>query len=246
MKTSYLLIGCTLLLLACSKKKNPGPDEVLSGDIKQATETVNGITYRIFTNVNTTKFKGILVVGSGNDENNPSVGSLDGGPENDICKKAAQNDYAAAIVQYRKTPGTADWNGSAKMVGEDYDKCITAIAGKYNIDKSKSVVGGYSYASFMLLTNIAYYNSLPYSKGVLAACGACGTDQASKFTIPVFSITCSGNNEGSYAGQALYDQIPPNSAIKAKSEGVTDNSCNTHCGGNWTDKMYTKMAYWLQ
>ncbi|MES2454972.1 MAG: hypothetical protein V4594_05515 [Bacteroidota bacterium] len=246
MKTSYLLFGCIVLLLACSKKKNPGPDEVLSGNIKQTTETVNGITYRLFTKINTTDFKGILVMGSGNDENNPTAGNLDGGPENDICKKAAQNDYVAAIVQYRKTPGTANWNESSRMIGEDYDKCITAIAGKYNVDKSKSVVGGYSYASFMLLTNIAYNNSLPYCKGVLAACGASGADQASKFKIPVFSITCKGNHEGDYAGQALYDQIPANAAIKAKSEGITDNSCDGHCDGNWTAQMYTKMAFWLQ
>ncbi len=50
------------------------------------------------------------------------------------------------------------------------------------------------------------------------------------FHIPVFSIACSGNNEGHYAEKELYDQIPVNLAVKAKSEGITDNSCNTHCG----------------
>jgi len=246
MNSKYIVLSCLLFLLACGKKDKDGPDEVISGDIKQVTETTNGITYRIFTNVKITAFKGILVMGSGNDQNNPTPGLLDGGVENDICKKAAENGYAAAIVQYRKTPGTADWNGSSKMIGEDYDKCISAISAKYGIAKNKSVVGGYSYASFMLLTNIAYYNSIPYCKGVLAACGATGADQASKFNNPVFSITCKGNNEDGYAGQALYDQIPANSAIKAKSEGITDDSCDTHCGGNWTDKMYAKMLSWLQ
>nr|WP_121272075.1 hypothetical protein [Pedobacter schmidteae] len=246
MKFKHILFSCMLLLLACGKKDKNEPDEVISGEIKQVTETGNGVTYKIFTNIKLTTFKGILVMGSGNDENNPTPGNLDGAAESAICEKAAENGYAAAIVQYRKTPGTSDWNGSAKMIGEDYDKCISAISAKYGIDKNRSVVGGYSYASFMLLTNIAYYNSIPYCKGVLAACAATGADQISKFHNPVFSITCKGNNEGNYAGQALYDQIPANSAIKAKSEGITDNSCSTHCGGNWTDKMYAKMAYWLQ
>ena len=246
MNSKHIAFSCLLLLLACGKKDKNGPDEVLSGDIKQVIETSNDITYKIFTNVKLTTFKGILVMGSGNNENNPTPGHLDDAPENAICKKAAENGYAAAIVQYRKTPGTADWNGSSKMIGEDYDQCISAISAQYDVDKDKSVVGGYSYAGFMLLTNIAYYNSLPYCKGVLVACGATGADQASKFNNPVFSITCKGNNENGYAGQALYDLIPANSPVKAKSEGITDNSCDTHCGGNWTDKMYAKMVSWLQ
>ena len=247
MKKISLMIACFLLIVfSCKKDKTTEESEVVKGNLKEVVETVDGITYKIFTDKNATTFKGILVMGSGNDENNPTEGGLTGAAETEICEKAAANGYAAAIVKYRKVAGTTDWNNSAKMVGEDFDRCIVAIAGKYNIDKNKSVVGGYSFASFMLLTNSAYYNSIPYCKGILAACGATGSDQASKLKNPVFSITCNGNNEGDYSGKALYDQIPVNSVIKAKSEGITDNSCNTHCGGNWTDKMYAKMVAWLQ
>src|ERR1700748_3278570 len=115
-------------------------------------------------------------MGSGNDENNPTAGSLDESVDVDLCEKAALNGYVAAIVQYRKTAGTADWNTSAKIIGDDYNTCITALSAKYGVDKSKSVAGGYSYASFMLLTNSAYYNSIPYCKGILAPCGATGAD----------------------------------------------------------------------
>ncbi|MFC4141555.1 hypothetical protein [Pedobacter mendelii] len=234
-----------LIVFSCKKNSAEDGKEVVSGNVKQVTETVNGSTYRIFTKVGTTTFKGILVMGSGNDESNPSVGSLDGAAEADICSKAADNGYAAAIVQYRKTPGNANWNTSAKMVGEDYNQCILAISSKYGVDKNKAVVGGYSYASFMLLTDNSQSNTLTYVKGILAACGAAGTWNAQNFKIPVYSISCSGNNEGDYSGKALYDQIPANSAVKAKSEGVTDGGCNTHCGGSWTDKMYSKMVAWL-
>jgi hypothetical protein len=241
----YLLFICLLTLAACKKKEGTAPgNEIISGGIIQKTETSGGITYRLFTKQDQASFKGILVMGSGNNEANPSAGSLDGAPETALCQKAAANGYAAAIVQYSKPPGNTTWNDWAKLLGEDYDKFIVAIANKYGIDKNKSVVGGYSYASYMLLTNNAYYNSIPYCKGVLAACGAINADNPN-FHIPIYSINCSGNNEGNYNGRGLYDRMPQN-AVKARSEGITDNSCTQHCGKNWTDEMYAKMAQWLQ
>ncbi|MGN8056685.1 hypothetical protein ACTJKN_10450 [Pedobacter sp. 22163] len=44
--------------------------------------------------------KVFLVMGSGNDENNPMEGGLTGGAETEICEKAAANGYAAAILKY--------------------------------------------------------------------------------------------------------------------------------------------------
>jgi hypothetical protein len=250
MKNSYLLLICILLVASCGKKNETKPgdvpeDKVTATGITEKTETVNDIVFRSFAKQGQAQFKGILVMGSGNDENNPTPGALNGAAETELCEKAAQNGYVAAIVQYRKTPGTADWNNSAQMIGEDYDKCIAALSSKYGIDKAKSVVGGYSYASFMLLTSIALNNTLSYSKGVLAACGSTDSWKAQNFKIPVFSISCSGNNEGDYSGKALYDQIPANSPVKAKSGGVTDAGCNTHCGGSWTESLYTKLTTWL-
>lgn len=253
-----LLASISILLLVVSCKKNETQDgkQVINGNVKQVVETVNGITYKIFTDKDAANFKGILLVGSGNDENNPTEGNIDGAAETALCQKAAVNGYASAIVKYRKTPGTADWNTSAKMIGEDYDKCIVAIANKYNIDKNKSVVAGFSYSSYLLLTHIAYDNNLNYCKGLLAACGATDIDKISKFKIPVLSL--SGKDEfeaytdaanpqnNNYAGVGLYNKIPANSPIKAKSEGFSDPNSTGHCNGNWTDKMYNKMVAWIQ
>lgn len=248
MKNSYLLLICMLLVAGCSKKSDtvtlPG-DKTTADGIEQKTETANGITYRSFIKTGQTQFKGILVMGSGNDENNPTPGALDGAAETDLCNTAAKNGYVAAIVQYRKTAGNADWNGSAALVGQDYDKCIVALSSKYSVDKSKAVVGGFSYASFMLLTDVALNTTLSYCKGVLAACGSTDSWKAQNFKVPVFSISCSGNNEGDYSGRELYNQIPANSPIKAKSGGVTDGSCSTHCGGVWTTNLYTQLNAWL-
>ncbi|RZK76185.1 MAG: hypothetical protein EOO92_14990 [Pedobacter sp.] len=246
MKNLLLAAMCIITIATSCKKEKPSVEkEVVYDDLKQTTETLNGITYKVFTSKAETSFKGILVVGSGNDEANPSEGALDGGAETSLCQKAAANGYAAAIVKYQKPAAGSDWNARAKLVGQDYDRCITAIAGKYGIDKNKAVVAGFSYTSYMLFTDISSNTTLAYVKGVLAACGGTGAWNAQNFKVPIFSINCSGNNESDYFGKALYDQIPSNSPVKARSEGLTDTGCSTHCGGDWTNQMYTKMAIWL-
>jgi hypothetical protein len=236
-------------ILACSKGGSDNPDPSIDGKVSNKVETSNGITYKVYAKSGQTNYKGILVMGSGNDENNPAAGSLDGAAENDLCKKAAENDYIAAVVQYRKgVPNNSDeaWNKNAQMIGQDFDNCITALSSKYGVDKNRSVVGGYSYASFMLYTvNSTYYQFLTHCKGILAACGSTGEYDAKNFQIPIFAINCAGGNEGDFSGIDLYNQIPASSPVKSKSEGVTDNSCDTHCGGSWTDKMYNKLTQWL-
>jgi hypothetical protein len=217
-----------------------------SGQLLNEVRTSNGITYKVYYNTSSgaTYRKGILVLGSGNNENSPSPGDMNGAAENALCQKAAENGYVAAIVQYTKGTGVSNWNGSAAQMGQDFDKCIVALSATFGIDKTKSVIGGVSYASFMLLTDIANNNTLSYAKGLLAACGSTGEWQAQNFKIPVYSIVCAGNYEGDFAGTALYDKIT-NAAIKALSEGVTDSSCNGHCAGNWTNRLYTKLSQWI-
>ncbi|MFA4870722.1 MAG: hypothetical protein WC623_21175 [Pedobacter sp.] len=129
MKKLLIIPMCILFIaLSCKKDKTPAEEkEVIKGNIKQVTETVNGITYKIFTDVNTTNFKGILVVGSGNDESNPSEGSINGASETALCEKAAANGYAAAIVRYQKPAAGTDWDSRSKLMGEDFDKAIVGL-----------------------------------------------------------------------------------------------------------------------
>jgi major membrane immunogen (membrane-anchored lipoprotein) len=81
---NYLLLACLLLLVACGKKNDTNPGNVQPpkveppqqvGGVTQKTETNGGITYRVFTKDGAASYKGILVVGSGNDENNPYPGT---------------------------------------------------------------------------------------------------------------------------------------------------------------------------
>lgn len=217
-------------------------------ELQTRIETINGITYKLFINSsNQTMYrKGILVMGSGNNENAPIVGSLDGVNENNLCRMAAQNGYVAAIVQYTAGPGVSNWNVSAEQLANDYDKCINAIATTYAIPKTQTVIGGYSYAAFMLLTANAYFPILNYCKGVLAPCSTTSTATAANFKIPIYNICCAGGNEifgENVNGTTLYNAI--NLTVKMKSECVIDNSCNSHCGGNWTNQLYNKMIGWF-
>jgi hypothetical protein len=208
---------------------------------------VNGMAYKLYepaTNTFPTP-KGILVIGSGNNENAPTVGTLTGSTENDLCKLAADNGYVAAVVAYTQGRGVQDWNGSALQMGNDFDACITDISTKYNVSKSKTVIAGVSYTSFMLYTNIATSDKLSYCKGFLGACGSTDSWKASNFKIPVYAINCAGNNEGDLNGRALYDAIPNSNPVKALSDGFTDASCNSHCGGGWVALMYNKLKIWV-
>lgn len=246
MKThAFFRLSCCVALFAfllsyCSKRSDNNPDEGMNGVV----ETNNGVTYKLFVKEGLASYSGILVMGSGNDAEKPGPGSMDGDAEISLCRKAAENNYIAAIVQYRKTPGLANWDASSDMVAEDYDKCITALAVKFGLNKNRAVVGGYSYAAYMLLNNTARTAKLAYCQGVLAACGA--IEGATYFHVPVYSISCSGSPDpGGLSGKALYDAIRNDSPFKWKSQGVTDNSCNSHCGGNWTNQLYARMRDWL-
>lgn len=244
-----ILLTAIVFVIACGKGGNDNPEPSGDGTVKSIVETNNGITYKVYAKSDQTSYKGILVMGSGNDENNPAAGSLDGSGENSLCKKAAENGYIAAVVQYRKgTPNTSSdaWNRNAQMIGQDFGNCISALSSKYGVDKNRSVVGGYSYATFMLYTvNSTYHHLLANCKGMLGACGGTSAYDAKNFQIPIFAINCAGGNEGNFSGIDLYNEIPAGSPVKAQSEGVTDNSCNTHCGGSWIDRMYNKLTQWL-
>jgi len=74
-------------------------------------------------------------------------------------------------------------------------------------------------------------------------------DKINKFKIPVLSLTGKDefeSYEGNFTGVTLYNKIPANSPIKAKSEGFSDPSSTGHCNGNWTERMFAKMVSWMQ
>jgi hypothetical protein len=88
MEKRYLYIGLLLLVWSCKKNGNSPANQVTTGSVVERTETGNGITYRLFIVEGQANYKGIVIMGSGNDENNPSPGSLNGTPESEFCEKS--------------------------------------------------------------------------------------------------------------------------------------------------------------
>src|SRR5262249_27035068 len=197
-----------------------------SGAVVNKVEQAGGVSYKIYLqpNANGTNRKGLILLGSGNNENDPSTGSLDGGLENNVANEAAKLGYVAAMVAYREGPplvsnNDASWNSNAQMLATDMSQVADAIIASYGggLSRSRVLTGGVSYTSYALLSNIAEDTTpLADTRGLLAACGATGEWEAQNLKIPIFMVNCSGNPEGDFNGQALIDKIT-NAQLKADS-----------------------------
>ena len=218
------------------------------------TEMVNGVNIKIYLQepANSTNRKGIIVVGSGNNEHAPTPGSLTGTLENALCQKLATEGYIAAIVQY-VVPAVAtnysNWNDVSVMMATNYNNAFNGIIAKYGGNRNECIAAGVSFTTFLLFTNIAYYNDLADIKGFMGTCGGTGSNQASNFKIPIASISCSNDFEGTYNinGQDLVDAIT-NPTIKNMSRGLRDQTCSGHCNGNtntWVNWLTDSVKQWL-
>lgn len=234
----------------------PAPSQ--PGAVTNRTEKAGEISYKLYlqSEANGSNRKGLILLGAGNDENDPTTGSLDGALENNLANELAKLGYVAAIVAYRDQPplvpndNGASWNSNSEMLGADFNQVANALIASVGggLTRAKVVTGGVSYTSFSMLTNIALANTpLADTRGFLAACGSTGEYDAQNFKIPIFSLNCSGNPEGDFNGQALIDKIT-NAKIKADSGFFTDPACATHCGGTtetWTSKLVERVQVWL-
>lgn len=234
------------------------PGTAGTGEVTQRVEKSGALSYKIYlqSEANGANRKGLILFGSGNDENDPGTGSLDGALENNAAKELAKLGYVAAIVAYRDQPplvsndGGASWNRNSEMLAADLSQVADTIIANYGggLSRSRVLTGGLSYASYSLLTNISMNNTpLADTRGLLATCGATGDFEAKNLKIPIFSLNCSGNPEGDFNGQALIDRIS-DPKLKADSGFFTDASCTAHCGGAteaWTAKLLERTRLWL-
>ncbi len=154
--------------------------------IVNRVESVNGLNIKIYLQepANSTNRKGIVVVGSGNDQFAPTPGSLTGALENALCQKLANEGYIAAIVQY-VVPAVAsnysNWNAVGVDMATNYNKAFNGIITNYGGSRNRCIAAGVSFTTFLLLTNIAYYNDLADIKGFMGSCGEPTKQIISKF-----------------------------------------------------------------
>lgn len=228
-----------------------------SSAVTNRIESSGSVSYKIYlqSEANANNRKGIVLLGSGNDQNDPSVGSLTGILENNVANELAELGYIAAIVAYQDQPavdwgdGGASWNSNCEMLATDMSQVANTIISTYGsgLSRSQVITGGVSYTSYALLSNIAQSSTLVDTKGVLATCGSTGFWNAQHLQVPVYSLVCSGNPEGDYNGSSLIDAIL-DSGVKALSDYDVDSSCSSHCGGstsNWTQYLLQQVQVWL-
>lgn len=257
MKSLLLCLSLTLIG-ACGSTGTDTTPPAESGTVVNRLEQAGEVTYKLYlqTEANAGTRKGIVLLGAGNDENNPSTGSLEGGLENLTALELAKRGYVTAVVAYRDQPALVEndngdsWNSNTAMLATDMSNVANDIITKVGggLSRDRVLTGGVSYTSYALLTNIAMNDTpLADTRGVLAACGATGEFDAQNFKLPIFSVNCAGNPEGDFNGAALHDKIT-DQAIKADSGFFTDNSCNSHCGGSvdvWSEKLVERTLTWL-
>lgn len=222
----------------------------------------NGVRIKLYKRDRLAKadVKGLVLMGAGTDESSPtpSAGSLDGLLENAVCNKLAADNYVCAVVAYRPgqpvdwTDGGASWNARTGLLATDFSNVATFLVSSYGGSRARLVAGGVSFASFALLSNLAYATSpLRDCAGILAICGATDKSKAGTQQVPVGNLVCGGDGEGQSEGQktgpALYSLLP--AAVKARSRCETDNTCNGHCGGadgaKWRDFCVERVKFWL-
>lgn len=236
----------------CTETPPPPPP---TPTVVNRVETVGQATVKVYLQEPATSSnrKGIMVIGSGNNEFAPSVGDLNGALENEICKKMAEQGYIAAIVKYTQMPIMAsnysNWNTVSTLMAQEYNKAINGLIGKYGGSRSQVIAAGVSYTSFLLFTNIAYGTELADIKGFMGTCGGTGADQAANFKIPIASISCFDDFESQYNlnGEDLVSLISIPS-IQINSYGKRDMTCSGHCNGNvgeWADWLVSIAKLWL-
>ncbi len=226
------------------------------GAVANKLEQVGNVQYKTYSQSGVPP-KGIVLLGSGGNDSDPKTGQLE--LPWDLANELAKLGYVAAIVAYQDQPPVGpnyvNWDSNCQMLATDFSEVANDALKKYapNLSLSKVVVGGMSYTTFCLLTNIAMSDTLADTKGVLAACGGTSKTNAQNFKVPIYSIHCPGTLDSdpahnNYNGKDLFDAINPN--VKDASGFYTDNACTEHCnaGGDmtqWTAKAIDQIQLWL-
>jgi len=246
-KLSSTLLLC-LFIISCNKDENTtAPPNNSNAEVENSQRTIASLPTNYFAPKNG-PIKGIVILGSGNDPQNPTPGNINEQYLIDLSKSLATKGFVCAIVQYRDQPFVGNnfenFNANTLMLAEDFNKVGNALIAELSLSRNKLIFGGSSYTANCLVSQNAWGNSITDIKGIIAIMGSSALDTAQNQKTPVLAFACNGEPFGTNYGNSLVQSIT-NSAVKSKSFGLTDNSCSGHATSNqWISIITEKVIAW--
>ena len=203
----------------------------------------------IFFKPKTGAVKGIIILGSGNNPQDPTPGDINDGYLIEMSKSLSAKGFACAIVQYRDQPFVGNnfenFNSNRDMLVTDFNAVANALRTEYSLDRNKVIFGGSSYSANCLVSHNAWGNSTTGIKGIIAIMGSCALDTAQNQKTPILAFACNGEPYGTNYGNSLVQNIT-STTVKINSFGLTDNSCSGHATSNqWIPTITEKVLVWI-
>jgi hypothetical protein len=248
MKTLKYIIAVVLLhLISCNKDDN-NDNSGGSGTFSNSQRTIANLETNFFEPVNAT-VKGIVLLGSGNNAQNPTTGSISDGYLIDMAQAYAKNGFVVAIVAYRDQPFVGNnfenFSSNAEMLVTDFNNVGNTLRTEFSLGRDKLVFGGVSYAANVLINRNAYGANAQDIKGIIGIMGSCAQDAAQDQKTPILAYACNQEPFGTHYGSILTNAIS-NTTVKNKSYGLTDNSCSGHnTATNWVTDSAQRINSWF-
>lgn len=249
-KTSFILLF-SAVIFSCNKKEE---SEELPTANNTAVEVEN--TERTIADLLTNYFKpktgvvkGIVILGSGSDSQDPTPGNINEAYLIDLSNSLAAKGFVCAIVQYRDQPFVGNnfenFNSNTAMLVEDFNAVANEIREEYSMERSQVIFGGTSYSANCLVSQNAWGNNMTDIHGIAAIMGSCEIETAQNQKVPILAFACNSEPFGTIYGSSIVQNITDVN-VKAKSFGLTDNSCTGHATSNqWIATITGKILVWI-
>lgn len=251
MKKTLLCLALVLITIACNKDEentNPAIPNNSTAEVDNSQRTVAGLLTNYFK-PKSGVVKGIVILGSGNNPQDPTPGEINDGYLINLSQSLASKGFACAIVQYRDQPfvGNAfeNFNSNTAMLVADFNAVGNALRTEFSLTRNKLIFGGSSYSANALISQNAWANNMPDIQGIIGIMGSCALDTAQNQKTPILAFACNGENFGTNYGASISQNIN-NITVKNKSFGLTDNSCSGHnTSNNWIATITEKVMVWI-
>ena len=220
----------------------------------------NGVQIKLYRRQGLTRaeVKGIVLLGSSNDYNDPHTGLLDDVLINALCEKLALDNFIGATVAYRDEPVKVGNPPVVNfgMLATDFNNALNYIISNYGGTRSKAVLGGLEYAGSAIAYSATRTNSpLLGISGVVAVRSSLHWQDTQTMQVPLAFMTTPSLCADGMSPSQIYPSLP--APIKAKSictDAVPtpdDWNCgspaykNAPASAEWLNFFYNRIKIWI-